>query len=389
MRKLFYFFSLFALSCTSCTPERYISPSSEEELSYFTFETQVDTRTSVENSFDDGDEIGIFAVRRPSVTGGVGKLLPHSNLADNKRYIYQRGKLLPKSQSDLIYYRRGERVDFYAYYPYRSHIDPTSWDIQTIEDQSTLANFRSSDFLTAKNENFLGEYNKSKPVLLNFEHLMGRLRLELTGFPLLEEIFVSSINKGMSINLQTSRMEINPILGNVKMHPSIPNKSYDILIPPHSFPASKLNISIKYKSGEYISYKHLQDFSITSGKTSYLRLSKKQDVISYSDYILAVLPPIVNFPSQGGNFPLQIKSTRKKFRNGVFVEEENVPYTFTFDGGPGPFSISNNNILTASGNQTTEKITKKLVIKHAVAESSKSVTVVVTQKGKIKIETEI
>ena len=71
------------------------------------------------------------------------------------------------------------------------------------------------------------------------------------------------------------------------------------------------------------------------------------------------------------------------------MEEENVPYTFTFDGGPGPFSISNNNILTASGNQTTEKITKKLVIKHAVAESSKSVTVVVTQKGKIKIETEI
>ena len=165
----------------------------------FHFETTPASRAT-DDAFEDGDEIGIYAVRRNGNT--IGTILKSGNVADNRRYIYRDGTLTPATGNDAIYPPAGSRVDFYAYYPYRTDADPTALDLSASPVQQTGSNYKASDHLLAKNEG--GFTSASSPVSLAFRHIQGlvEVRVAKNGTALTGASVVSATTSQTG-NLQT------------------------------------------------------------------------------------------------------------------------------------------------------------------------------------------
>ncbi len=105
------------------------------------------TRVS-DTGFDKDDQIGLYVVNYNGSTPEA--LLPSGNVVDNMRFTYNE-KWTPAS---AIYWKDDVTpADFYCYYPYAIPTDITAHAFSLKTDQSTLTDYKASEFLYGKTTN--------------------------------------------------------------------------------------------------------------------------------------------------------------------------------------------------------------------------------------------
>lgn len=131
--------------------------------------TKAATGSDFKTVWETGDEIGIFAVK------GSGSLSASGNYLDNMKLICQSNGTW-QAASSMYYPNDGDKLHFYAYYPYTSSIDPTSHTFSVKADQRGTE-YNKSDLLLAKAENI----SKSDNVVqLTFSHALSLVQVEVT-----------------------------------------------------------------------------------------------------------------------------------------------------------------------------------------------------------------
>lgn len=136
--------------------------------------TRVATDADFDSAWEDGDQIGLFAVAH-----GTSLSANSDNPINNVRLTYSGG-----SWSGEAYWpAEGGNLDFYAYYPYDvAAIDPTNITFNVMADQSAATdgrpNYNLSDLLTAKAAK-TGGYGKGEIVSLQFAHALSLVQVEV------------------------------------------------------------------------------------------------------------------------------------------------------------------------------------------------------------------
>lgn len=135
-------------------------------------QTRVATSTdgNYTNTFNSGDEIGIYIVK------GSGGLQSSDNWVNNMKLTYNNGTWDYTLLSGKEYYPiDGDLLHFYAYYPYNSSVtNALNMNVSVLPDQSSTANLSKSNLLHASRLN-VGK--GSTPVQLVFSHLFTLVEL--------------------------------------------------------------------------------------------------------------------------------------------------------------------------------------------------------------------
>ena len=137
------FFSLVALatalvSCDNITIE---APQPEEQRIPISISTTLTRAT--DSAFEQGDKVGIFVVNEPD------SFVASGNYVDNMGFTYS-GEWTPDSA--IYWLNPTTKASFYCYYPYAAGVDASAHTFNTKADQSTLANYKASEFLWGKVE---------------------------------------------------------------------------------------------------------------------------------------------------------------------------------------------------------------------------------------------
>ena len=145
MRKLLALAAVAALmfSCSenpTLEPEPTPTPPPTQEKWAINISTSITRAT--DTSFENGDKVGIYVVNQPNTLKATG------NHADNIGFTYSGSW----SAVTTIYWKdETTKADFYCYYPYASsisNVEAYSFAVKT--DQSSVANYKASDFLWGK-----------------------------------------------------------------------------------------------------------------------------------------------------------------------------------------------------------------------------------------------
>ncbi len=125
-----------------------------------TFTPDITTRVSG-TTWDDGDAIGIFMVNNGTtdVVSGSG----------NRQYSFNGSVFQPSSGNDIYYPEDGSKVDFIAYYPYKTGQSGFSYSISLANQSSPTA----IDLMTAKTVSGYDKNNTNVP--LAFSHQLSKL----------------------------------------------------------------------------------------------------------------------------------------------------------------------------------------------------------------------
>lgn len=103
------------------------------------------TRVS-DTNYENGDQVGIYVVNYTD--GQPGNLAPSGNHVDNMRFVNESGDWTP--DEDVYWKDKDTEADFYCYYPYMDAANVSSCTFSVQTDQSTLANYKKSEFLWGK-----------------------------------------------------------------------------------------------------------------------------------------------------------------------------------------------------------------------------------------------
>ena len=140
-------------------------------------QTRVATGADFKSAWEDGDQVGLFAVKRTS--GTPGGLQASDNEIHNIRLTYSNG-----AWSGVPVWPAGDDyvMDFYAYYPYDASLaDPTAAAFAVKADQNSttggLSNHSLSDLLTASADNTGEGYANGSTVSLQFAHVMAMVQI--------------------------------------------------------------------------------------------------------------------------------------------------------------------------------------------------------------------
>lgn len=138
--------------------------------------TRVATDTKFNNTWENGDEIGIFAVNHGEQLAALG------NYIHNVKLTHTDGAW---TASEEIYWPvGGKKLDFYAYYPYNETVSaPTAIAFSVHSDQSATTNiggtekssYSLSGLLTAKAE----KRGKGETVQLSFTHALAMVQVSV------------------------------------------------------------------------------------------------------------------------------------------------------------------------------------------------------------------
>ncbi len=145
----------------------------------FAPQTRAATDTDFNATWEDGDQIGIFAVASGQPLAASG------NYIHNVRLKYSGGTWSLDSGVELYWPSGGGSLDFYAYHPYSAAAtNPTSIAFNVKTDQSAetegRSNYNLSDLLTAKPNNSGNGYGKGETVPLTFSHALAMVQVTLT-----------------------------------------------------------------------------------------------------------------------------------------------------------------------------------------------------------------
>ncbi|WP_051697498.1 SUMF1/EgtB/PvdO family nonheme iron enzyme [Prevotella sp. 10(H)] len=179
--------------------------------------------------FENGDEIGVFAVKHGEALASA------NNPIHNVKLKYNGG-----TWSGDIFWPNvtGQNYDFYAYYPYidNANLDPTAITFNVKADQSTAANYSLSDLMTSKDNNSGSGYTKGETVNLSFTHMLAMVQMTLdneTGaIDPNEELTVKlrNVKTGSTLNLGTEAVTASGEAAEIKMY-NIEGYTYRALIP--------------------------------------------------------------------------------------------------------------------------------------------------------------
>lgn len=168
--------------------------------------TRISTSTdgSYTNSWEDGDEVGVFIVK-----GNAG-LQSTGNWVDNMKMTYSNGDWIYTLPPGKEYYPADEALSFYAYYPYIDGLDPISNLAMLPTDQDRLTNIEDIYLFTARTT---GIQNSSEPVRLEFSSALAIIELSLKsggdGGRLTDRIVVTmeGCQTYLSFNLESGQTE--------------------------------------------------------------------------------------------------------------------------------------------------------------------------------------
>lgn len=96
---------------------------------------------ATDSAFEAGDKVGIFVVNEPNTLATSG------NHVDNMGFTYS-SKWTP--DTPIYWLDQTTKADFYCYYPYAATANTEAHAFATKADQSSLANYKASEFLWGK-----------------------------------------------------------------------------------------------------------------------------------------------------------------------------------------------------------------------------------------------
>ena len=145
MRKLLTLAAVAALmfSCSeSPAPEPEPTPTPPPTQEKWAINISTSITRATDTSFENGDKVGIYVVNQPNTLKVTG------NHADNIGFTYSGSW----SAATTIYWKdETTKADFYCYYPYASSISNVeAYPFAVKADQSSVANYKASDFLWGK-----------------------------------------------------------------------------------------------------------------------------------------------------------------------------------------------------------------------------------------------
>ena len=141
MKKTVFFAAALAalISCQKNDIETPITHVDEN----FKINLSMDLPTKVtDTAFESGDEVGIYVVNY--VEGVAGTLAASGNHYDNVNHTYG---LSWTAAEEMYWLDKSTKADFYCYYPYGNPSSVTAFPFAVKADQSTLANYKASDFV--------------------------------------------------------------------------------------------------------------------------------------------------------------------------------------------------------------------------------------------------
>lgn len=150
----------------------------------------IDTRM-VNNSFEEGDEVGLFALIENTT-------MCEERYADNLCFTRSSGEEFTSEAS--LYYPDDMTLDLISYYPYREEgveMGKCTMPISVATDQDIQENYQASDFLVAFKE---GIAATKDAVSLTYKHQLFRLKISLV--PDTEEMLddILSLSPTLSVN---------------------------------------------------------------------------------------------------------------------------------------------------------------------------------------------
>ena len=96
---------------------------------------------ATDSAFEVGDKVGIFVVNEPNALKASG------NHVDNMGFTYS---TTWTPDTPIYWLDQTTRADFYCYYPYAEVANTAAHTFATKADQSSLANYKASEFLWGK-----------------------------------------------------------------------------------------------------------------------------------------------------------------------------------------------------------------------------------------------
>ena len=137
MKKIFILAATF-VAMISCSEKLENTPTTPE-TDRLPINIATTLTRATDSAFETGDKVGIFVVNEPNSLAASG------NHADNAGFIYTNAKWTP--DTPIYWLDKSTKADFYCYYPYAENVSITAHSFATKADQSTLENYKASEFL--------------------------------------------------------------------------------------------------------------------------------------------------------------------------------------------------------------------------------------------------
>lgn len=136
MRKIFFLVTT-VVAMISCSED--VPPTPETDKLPINITTTLTRATDV--GFETNDKVGIYVVNEPNA------LAASNNHVDNMGFTYS---TTWTPDAPIYWLDKSTKADFYCYYPYSEIASTTAHSFATKADQSTLDNYKASEFLWGK-----------------------------------------------------------------------------------------------------------------------------------------------------------------------------------------------------------------------------------------------
>ena len=241
---------LLTVSCEQTSEDENVT---EPEQKYVTFipSLQAPTRAT-ETAFEQGDEIGVFAVKAGATLQASG------NYADNERYRYKETQFEPVGNGIEA---DADGLAFYAVYPYTaSASNSMTFDVKT--NQTTAQARTQSDLCTAYNST-----TTQRKVNMRFSHRLSRVIVKLEGVNLENKkisVSLKGIKTQTAVNLTSGTYEGTGDASDVVMGQTATN-TYEAIIAPQQIEAGLEFISVSVDNRE-VKFSQTSPLTLGSGR---------------------------------------------------------------------------------------------------------------------------
>lgn len=263
--------AMFVTSCGGNAPEPDNTKADKVEIK---ISAAVSDSRATDTGFDAGDVVGLYVVNYRN--NAPGSLAASGNHVDNMAFTYN-GTWTP---ANPIYWLDNDtHADFYLYYPYNSSVASVdAYPFSVKPDQSTLAAYKASDFMTGRASNVAPT---ASATTIAASHAMSRIVINLSagnGFTAeslaaaVKTVKINGVKCDATINLATGAVTAAGSATTVT--PLLADNVYKALIVPQSVAEGNLitvnangrDFNLK-KAFEFVGGKS-HKFTVTLSKTS-------------------------------------------------------------------------------------------------------------------------
>lgn len=273
---------LGGLTATSCSSgsdgddESLTPPVATAEYISFAPTINALSRAS-ETQFDQGDAIGVFAVKS-SGSDNKGIIADNGNYADNVKYAYN-GTKFTASGAGIEKPSDGTKVYYHAVYPYTSGAK-NKFTFTVNSNQDSYANHTASDLLTASTA-ATGE----QLVDLTFDHRLSMMifNFEGEGWPAGDvSMTMKEVYTSVSVDLNTLSFTPTGTKGDIVCTGN-GTKSFKVILPPQKFEKGSVIATINI-GGESYSVTANDDAEVNSGKQNSftLTINKDKEIVEFA-----------------------------------------------------------------------------------------------------------